>query len=41
MKEELESYIQWAYDQEHEDKFKDVYVTNHEPVNKKYFTTNK
>jgi hypothetical protein len=29
MKEEIASYINWAYDQEKQAELKDVYVTNH------------
>jgi hypothetical protein len=40
MKEELEAYINWAYQQEMNEELKDVYVTNHEPRPKRYHTTN-
>ena len=39
MKEQIEAYIAKAYDEDAEQELKDVYVTNHEPRTKKYFTT--
>lgn len=41
MKEEIESFISYAYQKEQEAELEDVYVTNHEPKQKKYHTTNK
>lgn len=41
MKNEIESFINSAYDEEFNETLKDVYVTNHIPRDKKYFTTNK
>lgn len=41
MKEEIEQVIASAYKKEHEEKWKDIYVTDHTPKNKRYFTLNK
>jgi hypothetical protein len=40
MKEEIASYISWAYDQEKKADLEDVYVTNHVPKQKQFVTTN-
>jgi len=38
MKNEISAYITACYDAEKAEKFKDVYVTDHEPVDPKYVT---
>lgn len=40
MKEEIDNFLAKAYQSEAAAEMKDVYVTNHEPKTKKYFTTN-
>ena len=41
MKEEIESVIGKIYEKEMMEQWKDVYVTDHTPRDKKYFTLNK
>lgn len=39
-KQEIENYIQSAYESDARDKLQDVYVTSHEPKTKRYHTLN-
>jgi hypothetical protein len=41
MKDEIADYLSKAYDSEREEKLKDVYVTDHQPKDKKFHTINK
>ena len=40
-KEEIEGYLSWVEKQANEEAYKDIYVTDHKPKQKKYHTTNK
>jgi|APSaa5957512535_1039671.scaffolds.fasta_scaffold47834_2 hypothetical protein len=41
MTNELSDYIQRCYDYEHEQKFEDVYITDHVPIDKKSLSESK